>query len=38
MGRLLVVNSSLLHFFIVAVAGFINRNQQNVLEYLREEN
>ncbi|MFC1641070.1 hypothetical protein ACFL5O_00050 [Myxococcota bacterium] len=32
------MNTLLLQFLSVTVAGFINRNQQGVIEYLREEN
>lgn len=32
------VNSFFLQFFVVTVAGFIHRGQQDVIEYLREEN
>jgi putative transposase len=31
------VNSFILQFLVVTVAGFIHRNQQDVIEYLREE-
>ena len=28
---------NLLQFFMICLAGWINRNQQNVIEYLQEE-
>ena len=32
------VNALVLHFFIFTVAGWIHRDRQDVIEYLREEN
>jgi transposase InsO family protein len=32
------VNSFLFQFLVATVAGFVNRSQQDVIEYLREEN
>ena len=32
------VNALMLHFFVFTVAGWIHRDQQDVIEYLREEN
>lgn len=32
------MNSFALQFLVVTVAGFIHRSQQDVIEYLREEN
>jgi putative transposase len=32
------VNALLLHFFVFTVAGWIHHGQQDVIEYLREEN
>jgi hypothetical protein len=32
------VNSFVLKFLVVTVAGFIHRKQQDVIEYLRDEN
>ncbi|MFC1643341.1 hypothetical protein ACFL5O_11780 [Myxococcota bacterium] len=32
------MNNLLLQFLIVTVGGFVNRSQQDVIEYLREEN